>query len=70
MANECPEVQWTMNFCTAQIGIHESMYTQRCIHLGIKLGLYKGEKVVKGCTPNYLPDFIRIELEKIHKRNK
>lgn len=64
LATEVPEVQWTMNFCAAQIGIHQAEFRQRCVKLGEKLGLYKEEKVVKNCTPNYLPEFIRIEVAK------
>lgn len=64
---EVPEVQWTMNFCAAQIGIHQSSYRQRCIELGEKAGLYKVDKVPKNCTPSYLPDFIRIEVAKREK---
>jgi len=62
-----PEVQWAMNFTAAQIGIHESEYRATCIELGEKLGLYKDEPVPRGCTPNYLPEFIRIETEKLNK---
>ena len=67
MAKSEPEVQWAMNFLAGQIGIHEPEYRSRCIELGEKLGLYKDEPVVKGCTPNYLPEFIRIEVAKINK---
>lgn len=64
MFNETPEVQWAMNFCAAQVGIHDHQYTDRCIALGEKAGLYKDEPFTKGCTPNYLPEFIRIEFDK------
>lgn len=64
MADEEPEVQWTMNFCAGWIGIHEPDYRARCVTLGERLGLYKDEKVSKGCTPSYLPEFIRIEAAK------
>lgn len=67
MAKEEPEVQWAMNFTAAWIGIHESQHRSRCIALGEALGLYKEEKASKGCTPNYLPEFIRIESEKLNK---
>lgn len=59
-----PEVQWAMNFCAGQIGIHEPKYRARCIKLGEALGLYKDEHVSKNCTPSYLPEFIRIEVAK------
>lgn len=64
---EEPEVQWSMNFTAGWIGVYEEQYRKRCIALGEKTGLYKGEMVSKGCTPNYLPDFIAIEAK---KRNK
>lgn len=64
LANEEPEVQWAMNFCAGQIGIHEPGFRPRCIKLGETLGLYKDEHVSKNCTPSYLPEFIRIEVAK------
>lgn len=64
MAKEEPEVQWAMNFCAGQIGIHEPEFRSRCMQLGETLGLYKDERVSKGCTPSYLPEFIRIEVAK------
>jgi 3-methyladenine DNA glycosylase AlkD len=64
MAKAEPEVQWAMNFCACQIGVHESKFRSRCIKLGKSLGLYKDEHVAKNCTPSYLPEFIRIEVAK------
>jgi len=64
MADAEPEVQWAMNFCAGQIGIHEPEHRSRCIKLGEALDLYKDEKVAKNCTPSYLPEFIRIEVAK------
>ena len=64
MANAEPEVQWAMNFCAGQIGVHEPAFRSRCIKLGEALGLYKDEHVAKNCTPSYLPEFIRIEVAK------
>ncbi|MBL8799276.1 MAG: DNA alkylation repair protein [Planctomycetia bacterium] len=64
MASAEPEVQWAMNFCAGQIGIHEPQFRSRCIKLGEALGLYKDEHVAKNCTPSYLPEFIRIEVAK------
>ncbi len=64
MANAEPEVQWAMNFCAGQIGVHEPQFRSRCIELGKALGLYKNEVVAKNCTPSYLPEFIRIEVAK------
>lgn len=59
-----PEVQWAMNFCAGQIGVHEPKFRSRCIELGERTGLYKDDPVAKNCTPSYLPEFIRIETAK------
>ena len=64
---EEPEVQWAMNFLAAQIGIFEEPYRRRCIQLGERTQLYKDEMVAKNCTPNYLPDFIAIQVSKLNK---
>ena len=64
LADEKPEVQWAMNFTAAWIGVYEKSYRKRCIDLGEKVGLYKGDMVSKGCTPDYLPEFIAIESAK------
>lgn len=61
---EEPEVQWSMNFTAGWIGVYDRTYRERCIELGERIGLYKDEKVSKGCTPNYLPEFITIEANK------
>lgn len=64
MRDEDPDVQWAMNFCTGQIGVFESKLRPRCIKIGKTIGLYKDDPVAKNCTPSYLPEFIRIEVEK------
>lgn len=64
IAKEAPEVQWAMNFLAGWIGVFESEFRQRCIAIGEKTGLYKGDKVSKNCTPNYLPEFIAMESNK------
>ncbi len=64
MEKEEPEVQWAMNFTAGWIGIYDKKYRNRCIALGEKTGLYKGKMVSKGCTPEYLPEFIAIESSK------
>ncbi len=62
--NEEPEVQWAMNFTAGWIGVFDKKYRTRCIEVGKKTGLYKGEMVSKGCTPDYLPEFSAIESNK------
>ena len=64
IAGEAPEVQWAMNFTAGWIGIFEPTLRQRCISIGENTGLLKGEMVSRGCTPNYLPEFIAIEARK------
>ncbi len=65
LASAHPDVQWAMNFCLGWIGIHEPQQRARCVKLGEKVGLYKDEKVAPNCTPSYLPEFIRIESDKL-----
>jgi 3-methyladenine DNA glycosylase AlkD len=64
IATEEPEVQWAMNFTAGWIGVYEKQYRDRCVALGEQTGLYKGDMVSKGCTPNYLPEFIAMESSK------
>lgn len=64
IGNEDPDVQWAMNFTAGWIGVYEEVYRSRCVALGERTGLYKGKPVSKGCTPEYLPEFITIESNK------
>ncbi|MCM3747899.1 DNA alkylation repair protein [Paenibacillus pasadenensis] len=64
ITQEEPEVQWAMNFTAGWIGVYDPSNRARCIKLGEKTGLYKDEMVSKGCTPDYLPEFIAIEVNK------
>lgn len=64
IASEAPPVQWAMNFTAGWIGVFDEQFRERCINIGKSTGLYEGEKIAKGCTPAYLPEFIRIEVEK------
>ena len=65
VASAEPKVQWAMNFTAGWIGVHDVPYRERCIELGERVGLYKDEPVAPNCTPNYLPEFIRIEVDKL-----
>lgn len=69
LLKEEPEVQWAMNYTAGQIGKWQEEYRERCILIGENSGLYKDEKVSKGCTPSYLPEFISIEVAKLEKRH-
>ncbi|WNS45278.1 DNA alkylation repair protein [Paenibacillus sp. MMS20-IR301] len=64
ITQEEPEVQWAMNFTAGWIGVYDDNNRARCIKLGEITGLYKDDMVSRGCTPNYLPDFIAIEVNK------
>jgi len=67
LMKEEAEVQWAMNYTAGQIGKWQEEYRKRCISIGETTGLFKDEVVAKNCTPSYLPDFIRIEVEKLNK---
>lgn len=58
MAGAAPEVQWTMNFCLAGIGIHFPEHRKRAIAIGETLGLYRDYPVSKGCTSPFAPIWI------------
>lgn len=64
--HEDPEVQWAMNFTAGWIGVYDEKNRERSIQIGEKTALYKDEKVPKGCTPNYLPEFIKMVVNKRH----
>lgn len=61
---ESEEVQWAMNFTVGWIGVFEKNFRDQCVQLGLRTGLYQGQMVAMGCTPDYLPDFIAIESRK------
>lgn len=67
---EVPEVQWPMNFTAGWIGVYNPEYRARCMKLGEDTGLYKGQMVSKGCTPDYLPEFITIEVNKRKQKER
>jgi 3-methyladenine DNA glycosylase AlkD len=58
MASAVPEVQWTMNCCLAEIGIHNPKLRKRAIAIGEKLGIYRDYPVSKGCTSPFAPIWI------------
>lgn len=67
MGGAAPEVQWTMNFCLAGIGIHFAELRPRALALGEKLGLYRDYPVSKGCTSPFAPVWIR---EMVRRRSE
>lgn len=58
MATAAPQVQWTMNFCLAGIGINFPELRDRAISIGEKLGIYRDYPVSKGCTSPFAPIWI------------
>lgn len=58
MGNARPEVQWTMNFCLAGIGIHFPQHRKRAIAIGEKLGVFRDFPCSKGCTSPFAPIWI------------
>ena len=67
LEKETPEVQWAINFTAGWIGVHDPQYRSELVALGEKVGLYEDEPKVRGCTPNYLPGFIEVEVAKLEK---
>jgi 3-methyladenine DNA glycosylase AlkD len=58
MGSAAPEVQWTMNGCLAEIGIHFPKHRKRALAIGEKLGIYRNYPVSKGCTSPFAPIWI------------
>ncbi len=58
MGDAAPEVQWTMNFCLAGIGIHFPEHRKRAIAIGEALGAYRDYPVPRGCTSPFAPIWI------------
>jgi 3-methyladenine DNA glycosylase AlkD len=58
MGAAAPEVQWTMNMCLAEIGIHFPKHRKRALAIGEKLGIYRDYPVSKGCTSPFAPIWI------------
>lgn len=64
LADEVPEVQMMMNFAAGWIGVFVPEHRARLAALGERTGLFRDEVVPRGCTPSYLPEFIRVEVGK------
>jgi 3-methyladenine DNA glycosylase AlkD len=58
MPKAAPEVQWTMNTCLANLGIHHPAHRERAIFVGERLGIYRDYPVSKGCTSPFAPIWI------------
>jgi 3-methyladenine DNA glycosylase AlkD len=64
MGTAAPEVQWTMNMCLAEIGIHFPKHRKRAIAIGEKLGIYRDYPVSKGCTSPFAPIWINFMVSR------
>jgi 3-methyladenine DNA glycosylase AlkD len=51
-------VQWTMNYCLAEIGIHFPEHRERALSIGEKLGVFRDYPTSKGCTSPFAPIWI------------
>lgn len=58
MGTAAPEIQWTMNFCLAGIGINFPEFRDRAVMIGEKLGVFRDYPVSKGCTSPFAPIWI------------
>jgi 3-methyladenine DNA glycosylase AlkD len=58
MGREVATVQWTMNYCLAEIGINFAEHRSRAIAIGEALGLFRDYPVSKGCTSPFAPIWI------------
>lgn len=65
-----PLTQEMMNRALCEIGIRYEEFTARCVEIGERLGVYKDQKVPKGCTSAYAPNWIAagIRLRQARKR--
>ncbi len=58
MGSAASEVQWTMNCCLAEIGIHFAHHRERALAIGETLGIYRDYPCSKGCTSPFAPIWI------------
>ena len=58
LVNAPPLKQEAMNRALCETGIRYEAFTERCLAIGARLGVYKDQKVPKGCTSAYAPNWI------------
>jgi 3-methyladenine DNA glycosylase AlkD len=51
-------VQWTMNYCLAETGIHFPEHRERALAMGERLGVFRDYPTSKGCTSPFAPLWI------------
>ena len=58
MADAHERLQWEMNTCLAQIGIHHPELRARALEIGERLGVLRDYPTPRGCTSPYVPEWI------------
>lgn len=58
MGSKSKNIQWTMNYCLASIGIEFPEHRGRAIAIGEKIGAFKDFPTSKGCVSPYAPSWI------------
>jgi 3-methyladenine DNA glycosylase AlkD len=58
MLDQPTVVQWTMNYCLAETGIHFPEHRERAIAIGERLGVFRDYPTSKGCTSPFAPLWI------------
>ncbi len=62
---DSPEiVKYAMNRCLVETAVNYQAFTERCLDIGARLGVYKEVMVAKGCTSPYAPDWIHALLRR------
>jgi 3-methyladenine DNA glycosylase AlkD len=51
-------VQWTMNYCLAEIGIHFGDLRDRALAIGERIGAFRDYPTSKGCVSPFAPIWI------------
>ncbi len=65
-----PLKQEVMNRAMCEIGIRHEAFTERCVEIGERLGVYRDQKVPKGCTSAYAPAWIAAGIRLRQARKK
>ena len=59
-----PLTQEVMNRALCETGIRYEAFTDRCLEIGERLGVFRGQKVPKGCTSAYAPEWIAAGIKR------
>lgn len=63
LVNAPEKTQWMLNRCLAELGFRHPEYTEQCLEMGQRLGVYSDMKVAKGCTSAYVPEWINAVIK-------